>query len=147
MKKLAVLFVLVLFVLMLAVSFAPEAQAKGGVYPCMLSLLCGPRIGLEYNEGKPVRTQEWLQIIGIGTIWILVENTMKNGCTGCIYSFAGPRVGYEANQRKIRIVQECLPVFLPLLRVLPAIEAFQGKTMTEIANESGLNISSETGGA
>lgn len=146
MKK-AICLVLLICVISTFIFFGiPELNASGGCYPFLLSCLCGPRIGTEYNEGQPVRIQEWLQIIGIGYIWILIENTIKNGFTGFVYSFAGARVGFEADQRKLRIVQECLPFFLFPLRILPALEAYNGKTMTEIAKAEGLEITSGTGG-
>jgi len=79
MKKISFLILLILFSQLflpfLVSSQEKESQNKlekevpkrGGFKPFIYSLCLGPRIGLEYNEGRKVRTTEsicWLPIFG-----------------------------------------------------------------------------------
>ena len=143
--------------------------AKGGVMPFLASCCIGPRVGLEMNEGSQVRNMEWIAVAvniftGAGGIINGIEPAMgktmnearaqeglggravraaapkeKGGVlpflAGCCL---GPRVGLELNDgRDIRFI-EWLSI-IPLVRLVPAIEAASGKTMSEIAVAEGLD--------
>ena len=91
MKKI----IIVLMVVMMSTTLVTSSMAKekGGCLPFLGSCCLGPRIGLEMNEGKRVRTLEWVRLV--------------------------PIVGLFAH-------------------LWISVEAFQGKTMSEIAKEENL---------
>lgn len=129
---------LILIVLVL-VTVSAMAQEKGGCVPAALSCFLGPRIGLEYNEGKPVKASEWLRLVGIGVLINDYEAFQKNGCMGCLLeNFLGPRVGRQYNYRNVRIVEWITLVASPIPQVIMAFEAFQGKTMIKIEQQENL---------
>jgi len=112
-----------------------SAGEKGGVVPCLVSCLIGPRVGLEMNEGKNI---EMLEILGfIIPIVRAVPGFQAAGVQGAVIGCClGPRVGSEYNQRKVRTME-----WLQLCcvgRIMIPFEAFQGKTMTEIEAKEGL---------
>ena len=144
-------------------------SAKGGVGPFLASCFLGPRVGLEMNDGSQVRTMEWIAlagnlVCGVGGVINGIEPAMgrtmnearsaerlggtavravrpkeKGGVgpflAGCCL---GPRVGLELNDgRNIRLIEWlCL---IPLVRIVPAIEAASGRTMSEITITEGLD--------
>lgn len=127
------------FALCLGMALAQDGFAKGGVTPGMASCCLGPRIGLEMNEGIPIRTEEWINAF----IFPIVpfEAYDKVGFKGCLAScFLGPRVGMQLKERKIRTKEwvTLIPVVGLIPRAMIAIEAGQGKTMTEIEAKEGL---------
>ena len=129
--------------LFFGVSFAPIAQAakKGGCSPMFASCCLGPRIGLEMNEGAPIKGYEWLNIIGIGRLIGAVEDGGKNGASGFFASCCiGPRIGGEYDKRKIRTMEwVCLiPYVGEIPVIMMALEASDGKTMTEIEKTENL---------
>ncbi len=135
MRKVAIL-TLVLLVLATTSAIAGD---KGGCMPAALGCFLGPRIGLEYNEGKPVETTEWLRLVGIGVLINDYEAFQKNGCIGCLLeNFLGPRVGRQYDYRNVRIVEWITLVASPIPQVIMAFEAYQGKTMTEIEQQENL---------
>ena len=88
--------VIVLMIVMLSTTLVTSGLAgdkKGGCLPFLGSCCLGPRIGLEMNEGRQVRTLEWLLLV--------------------------PYVGL-------------------FTRLWMSIEAYDGKTMSEIAAEENL---------
>ena len=120
-----------------SVAYAQEEQSKGGVVPAAVSCMVGPRVGLEMNEGKPVEMMEWLGI------WIFPLRALPgwndSGVIGAIIGlYLGPRVGGQYSYRNIR-TKELLGLFIG--PILPTLEAFQGKTMTEIEEAEGLRKS------
>ena len=149
-----------------ALNAKPDA---GGLTPCLLTCYLGPRTGLEYNEGRGVATMEWIAlVIGLARIipalqayqgmsmtqWAK-ENAMdsrpipspkgnvesKGGISACLIAcYLGPRPAMERNEgRKLRS-KEVLAIFLPIIFVpLIALEAYNGKTMTQIAQDEGLD--------
>ncbi len=159
MKKLLLLVILVfVFDGLIFAQQGEKTEKSGGVVPCLASCLVGPRVGLEMNEGKDVQTSEWIGFAGgylgnfipyIGTA-VAVGSKMymaydmgvkKNGFEGGLASFClGPRIGNEIDYRKIRI-KEWLRL-VPCVCIYPMItiplEAYQGKTMTEIEVAEGL---------
>lgn len=126
-------------VLLLLVTASAMAGEKGGCVPATLGCFLGPRIGLEYNEGKPVETTEWLRLIVIGAFINDYEAFEKNGCVGCLLEhFLGPRVGRQYDYRNVRTLEWIGLVASPIPQVIMAFEAYQGKTMTEIEQEENL---------
>ncbi|MDO9575904.1 MAG: hypothetical protein Q7J55_05200 [bacterium] len=135
MRKVAIL-TLVLLVLATTSAIAGD---KGGCMPAALGCFLGPRIGLEYNEGKPVETTEWLRLVGIGVLINDYEAFQKNGPVGCLLeNFVGPRVGRQYDYRNVRILEWIGIVTSPIPQVIMAFEAYQGKTMTEIEQQENL---------
>jgi len=149
--------VCLLMVISLLMGAFLHAEEKGGFVPCLASCLIGPRVGLELNENKDIQQSEWImlggqlvaatsgigQIIATGTraYNAYVMGVQKNGLGGGLASFfLGSRVGNELDQRKIR-TKEWL-MLVPCVCIYPAItiplEAYNGKTMTEIEVKEGL---------
>lgn len=121
----------------------------GGIMPCLLTCYLGPRVGVEYNEGRAVSTMEWLQLVArIGTLILAFkamggttmseyakENGLdsrpipapkgnaasKGGITACLVTcYMGPRVALERNEgRKIRSKEIWL--IIPILNLIAAI--------------------------
>ncbi len=134
------------------------ARGKGGLGPCLASACIGPRVGLEMNEGKQIAFNEWLGIPGaalaiytvgnpISVIIMVLRSYMAlgtggktNGVPGFFASCLGPRIGTELGERRIRDKEWQL--LIPCVNISPFIsismEAFQGKTMTEIEVAEGL---------
>jgi len=157
MKKLIVNVLILIF--LVTGLFAAE---KGGIVPCLATCLIGPRVGLEMNEGKPINTSEWIGAAGtflggpLGYMIPYVGSLIPLACKGYMAydmgykanefpgfaaSFCiGPRVGNELGTRKIRM-KEWLSL-VPCVCIYPMItiplEAYQGKTMTEIEAKEGL---------
>jgi hypothetical protein len=141
-----------------------SAGESGGSAPCLASCLIGPRVGLEMNEGKPINTSEWIGVIGsyagssggfclgISSLGGLISFGCRaymaydmgykaNEFPGFAASYCiGPRVGNELNTRKVRMLEWLR--FVPCVCIYPMIaiplEAYQGKTMTEIEAKEGL---------
>lgn len=146
--------------------------AKGGVTPFLASCCLGPRIGLEMNEDRSIRTMEWLRIVPyIGWIPAVIDGVnafdgksfnnhlvkevggseievatppeTKGGITPLLASCClGPRIGYELNDgRSIRTVEwlTIVPYVGYIPRLFIALEAFDGKTMKEIAAKERLD--------
>jgi len=116
-----------------------STKGKGGCMPAFTSCVLGPRIGLELNEGIPIETTEWLRLIGIGVIINDYEAYQKNGCVGCLLeNFLGPRVGKQCDRRGVRTIEWISLVLASIPRLYMALEAFDGKTMTQIEEEEHL---------
>jgi hypothetical protein len=112
----------------------PPAPERGGAWPFLLSCLCGPRIGLEYNEGKQPTSVEYLNFFV--RVIVPIQAMGRNGIPGfCASCCIGPRVGMQLDRRKIRTLEWFRVV--PFLNVYAAIvnsfEAADGMTMSEIA--------------
>jgi len=120
-------------ILLGALTVPGMSAEKGGCMSGLVGCLIGPRVGLELNEGKPVETTEWLRLVGIGALINDYEAYQKNGCTGCLLeNFLGPRVGRQYDYRNARTLEWVSLVTLGIPNLIMAIEAYQGKTMTEI---------------
>lgn len=138
-------------------------REPGGFGPALASCLVGPRVGLEMNEGiEEIHLSEWIAlggaIISGSTTGILapIGNVIytgtraymayemggkNNGFEGALAAFCiGPRVGNELHYRKIRNKEWLL--LIPCVNIYPLIsiplEAYHGKTMTEIEIAEGL---------
>ena len=129
--------------IVIAASPVYAQSTKGGVGPMLGSCLLGPRIGLEMNEGEEIQLMEVLPLItGVFRLWISYDYGYNAaGYKGFLASCCiGPRVGKEFNERKIRDREFLYPI--PIVNLYPwitiGIEAYQGKTMTEIAEEENL---------
>lgn len=131
----------------LAVAFLPvQASAKGGVGPCLASCCLGPRIGLEMNEGQPIEIMEVLPLapyVGfLARLWVSYDYGYNaGGGKGFLASCCiGPRVGKEIGERKVRSLEKLR--LIPVINIYPwiatSMEAFGGKTMTEIEEEENL---------
>jgi len=133
----------------------PSKFNKYKIWPGIQSVLFGPRIGLEANEGKPVTFIEKANLfVPIVPFLAYQENGIKGFMTS---AFICPRAGMELKVRKIRtsewfglipivgasvhlilthhsrtyVITEAVSAGI-LSRLLPAYEALRGKTMTEI---------------
>ena len=131
MKHILITLVVALTIL-ISIS-VPAVAKKGGCVPATVSCCIGPRVGLEMNEGKQVETSEWLRLICIGWFINCYEAYDKNGCMGCLLEgFIGARVGREYDSRNVRTI-EWISLLLPgVSNLIIAVEAYSGKTMTEI---------------
>jgi len=134
---------------------------QGGFAPCLATCMIGPRVGLEMNEGIDINQSEWImlggQVVGGGMTgamtglgsaivtgtraYMAYDMGNKNGFEGVLASYClGPRVGNELDYRKIR-TKEWLR-FVPCVCIYPMItiplEAYEGKTMTDIEVAEGL---------
>lgn len=133
------LVAITLAMLVLTAVSASAAEKKGGCMPAALGCLLGPRIGLEYNEGKPVETTEWLRLVWIGAIINCYQAFQKNGCVGCLLEgFIGPRVGRQWNYRNVRMMEWLGLIVSPIPQIIMAFEAYEGKTMLEIEKAENL---------
>ncbi len=73
MKK-VIRIILISLILSTCLAITSFAGDKGGIGPCCASLCLGPRVGLEMNEGKKIRTLEWLHLVPVvGYIAIIFE--------------------------------------------------------------------------
>ena len=129
-------------------------RGEGGAGPCLASACIGPRVGLEMNEGKKIQTSEWVALGGaliFGSVPAIPLGTRAymaydaggkaNGLEGFLASyFLGPRVGAELRERRIRSDEWLMLV--PCVNIYPcfsiSMEAYQGRTMTEIEVAEGL---------
>ncbi|MDI6841123.1 MAG: hypothetical protein QMD71_09830 [bacterium] len=69
-------------------------QKKGGINPFLASLLIGPRVGLEMNEGKTIETTEWIDFFLTHGLVSGYQAYQNAGCTECLLvPVCGPRVG------------------------------------------------------
>jgi hypothetical protein len=138
----------VLVALTMAFFAETSTQAAGGVGPCLATFLMpDKRIGLYMNEGKPIETLDWLILVmdyatGLGPFVSAYDaysksNSMKGCCVGLIW---GRRAGGEINNTKLR-TKEIL-MCIPIIDIYPCIalplEAFGGKTMTQVIEEENL---------
>ncbi len=136
----------------------------GGIWPFFQSCCFGPRVGLEANEGDPVRPVEivdfvlfrhWGLLFGVEVgvkilfdinfpFWGVIVPVMAaqdNGVDGFVASmFLGPRVGMEIKERHIRLREwlNLVPVLNIFTRFSIAMEAYHGYTMTDIEKEEDL---------
>ncbi len=140
MKKMLGMIVLLFVIQVACLSLASaDATKKGGIMPACASCLLGPRIGLELNEGTPIRTEEWVHAFLFPIVSF--EAFDKNGMKGCLASSCiCPRAGLELKERKIRSVEltQLIPFVGIISRAIIAAEAYQGKTMTEIEKAENL---------
>lgn len=124
------------------ISLTPAAE-RGGWSAFLQSCIFGPRIGLEANEGKPVQILEIVNAFVLPGFPIIypVKALMKNGIKGGFYGCCiGPRVGMQANIRKVRDIEllSAIPVLGLYPRFTIAWEAYKGRTMSEIEKEEDL---------
>ena len=137
-----------LVALTLMVFAETSVHAAGGVAPCLATIFMGDiRIGLYMNDGKPVEGQDWLilglnVLTGLGPFVSAYEGYSKSqtmkGC--CVGYFWGRRAGGEINNYKLRTKEILLCI--PIINIYPCIalplEAFSGKTMTQVIEEENL---------
>ena len=145
-KAMMSVFISIVFCFVLSSGFAQEtapAKGDGGMMPGFASCCLGPRIGLEMNEGKPIEIQEWLQLVVIGAPLCWYKGYQAAGVGGCFAAWLlGPRVGRELNERNIRTMEWVKlgtdVIGLPIGRLMIALEAMDGKTMTEIEQKENI---------
>ncbi len=140
MKKMLGMIVLLFIVQIACFSLASaDAAKKGRVMPAFASCCLGPRIGLELNEGIPIRTEEWVNafLFPIVPFEAFDKNGMKGGFTSCLIC---PRAGMELKERKIRTTEwmQLIPYVGLIPRAMIALEAYKGKTMTDIEKAENL---------
>lgn len=62
------------------------------------------------------------------------------GITPCLLNcYIGPRVGPEYNEGRGIATMEWIGLVISLARIIPALQAYQGKTMTEWAKENAMD--------
>ena len=147
MRNMSVVVALVLVLSVVSGVLAEEEKERP--IPGLVSCILGPRIGLEMNEGEEVEDIEWAMLLdyvatgGLVRLYVAYDHGYKSAeLSGCLASWClGPRVGRELPERKIRTKEwlQCIPVVGIVPRALIALEAYHGKTMTEIAEEEGLS--------
>jgi len=118
---------------------APAPADRGGAWPFLQSCLCGPRIGLEANEGSPATGIEYLNFFI--PIIVPIQALGKNGVPGCCASLCiGPRVGMQLDQRRIRTLEwfRVVPILNIYAAIVNGFEAGEGRTMGEIVENEGL---------
>lgn len=136
--------------------FADVAKTrKGGAGPFFASCCIGPRVGLELNEGTPIKGTEWARAFGqfvpyLGGVIVLVAVVMQGSKTGfdgvlaecCI----GPRVGEQLDDRKIRSIEwvRAIPVIGIIPHIMIASDAARGRTMLEIEQKENLKRSPDS---
>jgi len=138
-----------------------EAAQPGGVIAGLKSLIFGPRVGLGANEGIPVTFVEKANVFVPLAPFQAYPVTGIRGFAAS--AFLGPRIGMELNERKIRTRewlglipvaaagvhiamsdQSTAAILLELTaaavlsRLIPAVEAFSGRTMSEIERRENL---------
>lgn len=120
---------------------------QGGLVPCLATCFLGDvRIGLYMNEGKAIETDDWITFAGnlVGVGWLYSgfkayekAQTGKGFCVGALW---GRRAGSEINSTKVRTKEILLCI--PCIQLYPIIalplEAFSGKTMTQVIQDEGL---------
>ncbi|MCP4725617.1 MAG: hypothetical protein GY863_11300 [bacterium] len=138
-----------------------EEVDPGGYIVGLKALLFGPRVGLEANEGTRI---SFVEKANLFVPLSPFQAYSVNGIKGFLASaFLGPRVGMQLKERKIRkkewlglipviavtyhlfssdpstsmVLMEVAVAGL-LSRILPAWEAFRGKTMTEVHRRENL---------
>jgi len=129
----------------LAVDAAPPA-GPGGFWPFVQSCLCGPRIGLEANEGRPATAVEYLNFFI--PIIVPIQTLGSQGFPACIASCSlpmcawglGPRIGEQLPARKIRTLEwlRVVPVLNIYASIVNGFEAADGRTMSQIVEEERL---------
>jgi hypothetical protein len=139
-KRLVVLAVL-------AVSAVSSVQAAGGVAPALATCFLGNRVGLEMNEGKAIETNDWIRFVG-GFIPYLGEAVpfytsyvaTKDGGNYCVAFIWGHRPGREFKQYKLRTMEilECIPIVDLYPCIALPLEAYSGKTMSDVVKAEGL---------
>jgi hypothetical protein len=141
---------LVLIAIAIGVFAGTSVQAAaGGVWPCLATCFMGdPRIGLYMNDGKPVETLDWVRLwLGIiptelgpfvSAYDAYAQTSTIKGC--CVGFFWGRRAGLEIQNYKLRTKEILLCI--PIVNIYPCIalplEAFGGKTMTQVIEEENL---------
>ncbi|MCE5249526.1 hypothetical protein LLG96_04820 [bacterium] len=139
--------VILICALLLGIMIAAlPVYAKGGIGPMLGSCCLGPRVGQEMNEGSEINIMEVLPLLpyvgGVFRLWLSYDYGYKAaGGKGFLASCCiGPRVGKEFKERKIRSMEKLYPI--PIIQLYPwlanGIEAYSGKTMTEIEKEENL---------
>ena len=132
-----------------------DATKKGGAGPFLASCCIGPRVGLELNEGKPIKGTEWARAFGafvpyVGGIIVLVAVVMQGSKTGLDGVLAecciGPRVGEQLDERKIRGIEwaSAIPVIGLIPIVMISADAARGRTMLEIEQNENLKRSPDS---
>ena len=110
-----------------------EQPGRGGFWPFVQSCLCGPRIGLEANEGRPATALEYINFFV--RVIVPVKALRKNGMRGCCASCCiGPRVGMQLDERRIRTLEwfRVIPILGVYASIVSGFEASEGRTMSEI---------------
>jgi hypothetical protein len=121
---------------------------KGGVVPCLATCFMGDaRIGLYMNEGNPIETDDWIVLVGniVGLGWVYggykAYEKAQTGSSFCVGAIWGRRAGSEFKSTKLR-TKEVL-MCIPCVNIYPCIaiplEAFNGKTMSQVVQEEGLS--------
>lgn len=138
--------VIVALLLVFSVASGVLAEEKErAVGPCLVTLFIGPRAGIEMNEDRPIQMWELVHAFGISPAravasWMLGGEAA--GVEGCIVSFCiGPRVGAQLPERRVRTKEwtRLIPIYGIIPTIQIALEAYNGKTMTEIAEQEGLS--------
>ncbi len=146
------------FVLTLLSLLALSVYSKGGIGPCLATCMLGDtRIGLAMNDGEEIEYYDWINLGGslcsvagvvvfpLASIYPLVRiyaagtaGAERLGC--CVGFFWGPRPGamFQEYELRTKEILMCIPIvnFYPLI-ALP-IEAYKGKTLSEVIEEEGL---------
>jgi hypothetical protein len=141
---------------------------KGGAAPCLATCFFGdPRIGLTMNEGQPIETVDWLRLGGNviggalgsttlgGTLYYtgnaigLLADVYASYETGykysevpgfCVSMIWGNRPGKMFKEYRLRTkeILLCIPIVQCYPLIALPLEAYNGKTMSDVIAEEGL---------
>lgn len=139
-----------------------EEEKKGGFMTGLRTILYGPRVGIELNDGQPI---SFVEKANLFVPLVPFQAYSENGWKGFMASaFIGPRVGMQLSQKKIRfkewvgiipVAAVAVHIFMSedpsmgmvvaeltlagfLSRLWPALDAFRGRTMQEITENENL---------
>jgi len=129
------------------------SKPKGGLKPAAATcLMSDARVGLAMNEGQDVTIYDWMNFCGnvvqASGLGILIKaytsyetGFQKAGARGfCVSYCMGPRAGSMLPEYKIRSIEKllCIPVvnIYPTLAI--SMEAYSGKTLTQVIEEEKL---------
>jgi hypothetical protein len=122
--------------------------AAGGMEPCFATCCMGDtRIGLSMNEGKPIESNDWIRFGGsfvpfVGFIIPLYTSYTETENKGnfCVALLWGHRAGREFDKYKLRDLEilRCIPIINIYPAIALSLEAYNGRTMSQVIQEEGL---------
>jgi hypothetical protein len=122
--------------------------AAGGMEPCLATCFMGDtRIGLYMNDKQPIESNDWLRFGGsfipcVGCFFPLYTSYTETENRGnfCVALLWGHRAGREFDRYRLRDVEvlRCIPIANIYAAIALSLEAYEGKTMTQVIREEGL---------
>ena len=100
------------------------------------------------NEGNPIETDDWIVLVGnyiVGLGWVYggykAYEKAQTGASFCVGALWGRRAGSEFKSTKLRTkeILMCIPCIQLYPMIALPLEAFSGKTMSQVVQEEGLS--------